>query len=566
MENQRQFLSIALICIVGVLYFKWVEFSAPKTATEAVVEKAAVQSDVPQTPSSASPQNPNAQSGSSADTVPTLNEGINQAAPNVTGNQASTELIEVNTDMVRALINPVGGVIQSLELKKTPISTDQPEQGYPLLKSNERGFYVAQDGLLASPAGTAPDHTQVYQFQNTHYQLGSAADVLVPLTWASDDGVSITKVFRFKQGSYVVDVEYQIDNQSTADWTGYHYGQLSRTPPLKKSGGFGQLPSYSGAAYYTPEDKFQKEDFGDIEDQKLSIESNDSWVAMLEHYFVSAWLPTSETNKLYTGYNQVGSQYRIGYTSLNGTNIATGQQGVINSQVFLGPKEQEHLKELEEQGFTGLNLTVDYGILTVIAGPLFFLLKLIHSVVGNWGWSIILLTILIKAVFFPLSAASYKSMAGMKKLQPRLQTLKERYKDDRQKFQMEMMALYKEEKINPAGGCLPILIQIPVFIALYWVLLESVELRQAPFALWWQDLSAPDPYFVLPVLMGLSMFLMQKLNPAPMDDIQKKVMMVLPFGLTILFLSFPQGLVLYWVVNNVLSMAQQWYINKKYAS
>ncbi len=558
MDNQRQFLSIALVCIVAVLYFKWVEFTAPKPSENQVAQ----QSDVPGAP---------AAQITNSDSVPTLPNS--SAAGSVSAPQAPSaattnvaELIEVNTDMVRALINPVGGVIERLELKKQPVSLEQPDQGYPLLKNDERGFYVAQDGLLSNPAGQAPDHTKTYSASAKNYQLGAKGVVEVPLQWVSSNGVTVTKTFRFKQGDYLVDVEYAIDNKSASDWVGFHYGQLNRTRPLKKSGGFGQLPSFTGAAYFTPEEKFEKVDFGDIEDQSLNINSEENWVAMLEHYFVSAWLPTSQQNNLYTGYSLAGEQYRIGYKSLTGSTIAAGQQGVISSQLFLGPKEQERLKELEDQGFTGLNLSVDYGFLTFIADPLFYMLNLIYSFVGNWGWAIILLTILIKAVFYPLSAASYKSMAGMKKLQPRIQTLKERYKDDRQKFQMEMMALYKQEKINPAGGCLPILIQIPVFIALYWVLLESVEMRQAPFALWWQDLSAPDPYFVLPVLMGLSMFVMQKLNPAPMDDIQKKVMMILPFALTILFLSFPQGLVLYWVVNNILSMAQQWYINKKHAT
>ena len=290
---------------------------------------------------------------------------------------------------------------------------------------------------------------------------------------------------------------------------------------------------------------------------------------MIQHYFVGAWMPANGSAKqFYTSVNRNQSvpTYRIGYKTKQANVIQAGQAGTIGTRVFLGPKEQKRLKRIqEEDNVHDLALTVDYGYLTLISDPLFRLLSFIHSLVGNWGWAIILLTVLIKAVFYPLSAASYKSMAGMKKLQPRITTLKERYKDDKPKFQQEMMALYKTEKINPAGGCLPILVQIPVFIGLYWALLESVETRQAPFALWLQDLSAPDPYFILPVLMGLSMWAQQKLNPAAMDDIQKKVMMIMPFALTFLFLNFPQGLVLYWVVNNILSMAQQWFINKKYA-
>ena len=560
MENQRQFLSIALVCIVAVLYFKWVEFSNDKNSVQVPQE----QSDVPglAAPQPSSPV-------SEQNSVPSLS-----GSPNVSANSLSTpgsglnsaELIQIETDLIKAFINPNGGVIERLELKQQPISLDKPEEGYPLLKNNGRDFYVVQDGLLSLNQGRSPDHTTVYQSSQTAYQLGSSEGLNVPITWTSSDGVTVTKTFGFKRDSYLIDINYEVNNQTQSDWVGYHYGQLNRTPPADSGGGFGRLPSYTGGAYYTPEDKYTKIDFGDIEDKNLKLETSKTWAGMLEHYFVSVWLPSTESNSLYTGFNTQTNQHRIGYQSQQASTIVAGTSGSISSQIYLGPKEQSRLKALEKQGFSGLNLTVDYGVLTFIADPLFFLLNWIHSVVGNWGWSIILLTVLIKAAFYPLSAASYKSMAGMKKLQPRIQTLKERYKDDRQKFQTEMMALYKTEKINPAGGCLPILIQIPVFIALYWVLLESVEIRQAPFALWWQDLSAPDPYFVLPILMGVSMFLMQKLNPTPMDDIQKKVMMILPFALTFLFLTFPQGLVLYWVVNNILSMAQQWYINKKHAT
>ena len=561
MENQRQFLSIALVCIVAVLYFKWIEFSTEPSSSQSTLSTNA-QSDVPNlaAPSLAPSSNQTSDIPSIASSAPPPLGDLSVPGTELINN----DLIEINTDLVRAFINPVGGIIERLELKDQPISVDMPDQGYPLLKNTGRDSYVAQDGLLSSQQERSPNHTTVYQSTNKNYELGTAEQLLVPLTWASSDGVQVTKVFRFNRDSHLIGVDYQVTNGSNSDWVAYHYAQLNRTPPQDTGGSFGRLPSYTGAVYHTQEDGFEKLSFGDIEDANFELDTGKTWVGMLEHYFVSAWLPSTEKNKLYTGYNRQQSQYRIGYQSSLANTISAGSSATISSQIYLGPKQQSRLKDLEKQGFSGLNLTVDYGFLTFIADPLFILLSWIHSVVGNWGWSIILLTVLIKAAFYPLSAASYKSMAGMKKLQPRIQTLKERYKDDRQKFQTEMMALYKTEKINPAGGCLPILIQIPVFIALYWVLLESVEIRQAPFALWWQDLSAPDPYYVLPVLMGLSMFFMQKLNPAPMEDIQKKVMMILPFALTFLFLTFPQGLVLYWVVNNILSMAQQWYINKKH--
>jgi YidC/Oxa1 family membrane protein insertase len=287
---------------------------------------------------------------------------------------------------------------------------------------------------------------------------------------------------------------------------------------------------------------------------------------MLQHYFVSAWLPEGSSNyQIYSGASTNTSQpeYRIGFKHTDPVMIAPGQQGAIGTSLFVGPKEQKRLRKL---GVEGIVLTVDFGWLTPVADPLFWLLEKIHSVVKNWGWAIILLTMLVKLIFLPLSAASYKSMAKMKKLQPRLATLKERYGDDKQKFQQEMMKLYKTEKVNPAGGCLPILVQIPVFIALYWVLLESVELRQAEWILWFKDLSLPDPYYVLPIIMGVSMLAQQLLNPAPVDPIQKKIMTALPIVFTVFFLWFPAGLVLYWVVNNLLSIAQQYFITKKYAA
>jgi len=466
---------------------------------------------------------------------------------------------------VIATINATGGVIERLELKKQAITFQQKDQGFPLLQKTSSEIFNVEDGLFNADKNT-PNHQTKYSIEKKTYLLGSQEQVRVPLSWKADNGVFYTKTLTFTRDSYVVDIDYQISNTSNAPWNGFLYAQFLRTEPADSGGGFGRLPSYTGGATYTEEDKYQKVDFGDIESANLDVTTDNGWVAMLQHYFVGAWIPQPGAKKFYSTYSkQANPQYRIGYRTEYATQVAAGQTGSISTQVFLGPKEQDRLKKIQkDSNIKGLPLTVDFGFLTFIADPLFTVLSWIHKVVGNWGWAIILLTLLIKILFYPLSAASYKSMAGMKKLQPRIQTLKERYKDDRQKFQMEMMALYKKEKINPAGGCLPILIQIPVFIALYWALLESVELRHAPFALWLQDLTAKDPYFVLPVLMGASMWLQQKLNPAPMDDIQKKVMAIMPIALTFLFLTFPQGLVLYWVVNNVLSIAQQWYINKKF--
>jgi YidC/Oxa1 family membrane protein insertase len=550
MDIQRNLLTISLVAISAILYFKWIDYSA---ITEQAVNAA------PQVVDNGVPSAPTNQTASSSGVpaAPVLSESL----PSVPGVQITSNpdsLIIVETDLVRATINTNGGIIERLELKKNPVSLDQPEIGFPLLMKSTAETFVAQDGLLSTAEASAPTHQTQYQSTRTSYSLDGQDQVVVPLTWRSESGVAFVKTFTFKEDSYVVDIDYQISNQSGAPWNGYLYAQFNRSIPADSGGGFGRLPSYTGGAYHF-EDTRKKVDFGDMDDENLDIELSGGWIAMLQHYFVGAWIPGEDVYKYYTSVDKQNGLYRIGYKTIDALPIAVGQSGNLSSRVYLGTKEQSRLKRLEEEGVEDLALTVDYGFLTFIADPLFVVLSWIHDVVGNWGWAIILLTILIKLMFYPLSAASYRSMGKMKKLQPRMATLKERYKDDRQKFQVEMMAMYKKEKVNPAGGCLPILIQIPVFIALYWVLLESVEMRHAPFALWWVDLSAKDPYYVLPVLMGVSMFFMQKLNPAPMDDIQKKVMMIMPFALTFLFMTFPQGLVLYWVVNNVLTMAQQWF-------
>ena len=561
MENQRNFLLIVLLSLTAILYFKWVEFSAPVATTVSVNQPAntpAQDQDIPVVPDVVNEP---------SDT-PTITNPLLLPEEQAQISADTSNLITVKTDLVIATINTVGGVIQGLELIKEPESIEQKDQGFKLLQKTAAETFIVEDGLVAA-GQNAPNHKTAYQTQVKNYDLAGDAQIDVVLDWQSDTGVQYRKIITFHRDSYVVDVKYQINNLASTPWSGIFYGRFARTDPPKSGGTFGQLPSYTGGAIYTEADKYQKIDFDDIANEKFTLIEQSGWVAMLQHYFVGAWVPdptplsftTSASNR-----DSANTVYRIGYKHQQRSNIAAGSQGVISSRLFLGPKQQSRLKRLQEDNnIKGLALTVDYGWLTFIADPLFSLLSLIHGVVGNWGWAIIMLTILIKALFYPLSAASYKSMAGMKKLQPRIQTLKDRYKDDRQKFQMEMMALYKKEKINPAGGCLPILIQIPVFIALYWVLLESVEIRQAPFALWLQDLSSPDPYYVLPVLMGLSMWAMQKLNPAPTDEIQKKVMAIMPIALTFLFLSFAQGLVLYWVVNNILSGAQQWFINKRHA-
>ena len=475
------------------------------------------------------------------------------------------KLISVSTDLVSAQIDSNGGDLVRVELLKHPISVETPDQPFVLMHRESPGLFVAQSGLIGS-GREFPNHNVEYTTESYEIELGDEESVDVVLSWTAPDGVDYKKVYRFHRNSYRIDVDFRISNNTDEDWVGFFYGQLKQTEVRQEGsmGFLGRLPSYSGAAIYTEEDKYDKVDYSEISDSPLNLATRSGWVAMLQHYFVSAWLPQNSSGyQIYSGVstNTIAPQYRIGFKHTEPVRIASGQEGEIGSALFVGPKEQERLRALDAPGIA---LTVDYGWLTPVADPLFWLLTKIHTVVKNWGWAIILLTLLVKLIFLPLSAASYKSMAKMKKLQPRLQTLKERYGDDKQKFQQEMMKLYKTEKVNPAGGCLPILVQIPVFIALYWVLLESVELRQANFMLWLKDLSLPDPYYVLPVIMGASMLAQQMLNPAPMDPLQKKIMTALPVVFTVFFLWFPAGLVLYWVVNNLLSIGQQYFITKKY--
>lgn len=559
MENQRNLLFIGLMTISVVLYLKWLEFSKqPVEEPIAVVENQTL------------PVVPSDSSATALPNAPIVSDDAASPANLIATDSGSTfsnaTVITVETDLVVATINTLGGTLERLELKEEPASTETPDQGFVLLKNQADEQFLIEDGLQTAN-GDGPTHRDVYGYSQTEYRLGDQDSLTVPLTFTSSSGIEFVKNITFTRDSYVIDINYQINNRSSQPWKGFLYGQFRRTQPAGSGGGFGQLPSYTGGVYYTEEEKYTKYDFGDMQDEALAMPVTKSWIAMLQHYFVGAFLPADTPKQLYSiAGRETNPVYRLGYIETTPTVISANDSSVAATRIFIGPKTQSRLKSIEnDQGFTGLSRTVDYGWLTFIADPLFWLLEKINGFVGNWGWSIIFLTILIKALFYPLSDKAGKSSAAMKKVQPRLQTLKERYKDDRQKFQMEMMALYKEEKINPAGGCLPILVQMPVFLALYWVLLESVELRQAPFALWLQDLSAPDPLYILPVLMGVTQFIMFRLNPMPMDDIQKKVFMIMPIVFIFIFAGFPQGLVLYWVVNNILSMAQQWYINRKYA-
>jgi YidC/Oxa1 family membrane protein insertase len=485
--------------------------------------------------------------------VPFVAEQISQTESSFTKPEKA-ESIEVTTDLFHLQLNSKGGGIMKAALLKYPEKAGQPETPFVLLEDSKEKLYTTQGGLLSKQE--APTHEAIYSTSSNKYVLQEDQDNLqVKLYWSTKTGITVTKVYELTRGSYLIKIRYLIENRSGEAWQGRSYHQIKRSAP---KGGRRLIYTYTGVVVSSPEERYEKIDYDDLLDQKLERDLSNGWVAMLQHYFVTALVPTDK-QQAYRYYSNTlaNDRYLVGAITPPHT-INNAATGTIEEHIYIGPKIIKNLEKVSE----GLELTVDYGMLWFIAKPLFGVLNKLHDYTNNWGWAIILVTIILKLLFFPLSAAGYKSMANMRRVQPRMMSIKERYKEDKAKLNQAMMQIYKEEKINPLGGCFPILVQIPVFIALYWVLLESVEMRQAPFALWLQDLSSPDPYFVLPLVMGITMFIQQKLNPAPMDPIQAKVMSVLPIAFTVFFAFFPSGLVLYWVVNNILSIAQQWQITR----
>ncbi len=540
METTRFILLIALGLVLTMIWQAWQEdygMMAPVEVVDSSVPSPVVENDeslpVPQSE--------------------TLN---NNVAPIAAEAQTlNGKVIRVKTDVLDIEINTQGGTVQRAALLNYPLSKKKEEKGKVVLLNNEsNGFYLIQGGLLSK--SDLANHKTIFNAEKEAYQLGADDSISVPLLWESENGLKIIKTFTFYKGQYIADISYKIENNTNEGWAGSAYAQINRTEPTEAGSRF--IYTYTGAVISTPEKRYDKIDFGEIEDDKLSVDITDGWVAMLQHYFFTALIPGSKEEPYhYYTLNPDQKSYVIGAITPT-KSIPAGASDKISHRFYVGPKLQKELPQYAD----GLELTVDYGIFWFLAEPVFWLLDHIHDVVKNWGWSIVLVTLLLKLLFFKLSAAGYRSMANMRRVQPRLLSIRDRHKDDRAKLNQAMMALYKEEKINPLGGCFPILIQIPVFISLYWVLLESVELRQADFILWIHDLSAADPYFVLPLLMGITMFVQQKLNPAPMDPVQAKVMSVLPVVFTVFFAFFPSGLVLYWVVNNTLSIAQQWVITR----
>ena len=468
---------------------------------------------------------------------------------------ATGKIITVKTDVLDVDIDTLGGNLVQSGLINYPQEINTPNKPYTLLDNSDKDFYQAQSGLIG-PDG-ALQNVQYSASQSSYQMSDDQKEMKVSLNYVSPQGLDIVKTYTFTKGKYQIGMAYTIKNTGSAAWSGHYYAQLARsnTPPVESTARY----TYFGAAISSPDKHYKKLSFKDMAKQDLDQSIKGGWAAMLQHYFVSAWVPNA--NETFQYYSKTNNEiYTLGMLSPSFT-VAPGQTVNQNITLYSGPAIATDLNPISPT----LKLAIDYGWLWFISVILFWLMQHIHSVVGNWGWSIVLVTVLIRLAFYKLSAKSYKSMAMMRKLQPRIKILQERYSDDKQMLSKKTMELYREEKVNPLGGCLPLLVQIPVFIGLYWVIIESVQLRQAPFILWIHDLAVHDPFYVLPVLMGISMFVQQKISPPPPDPTQAKVMMMLPIIFTIFFLKFPAGLVLYWVVNNTLSITQQWYMMRKYS-
>lgn len=560
MTSTRNLLLIALLFIGYLLWNAWEQdynrapasaaVTSPSTAPAPAANSASPTSDVP---------------GAGKPVVPPAAP----IAPPIAANAPAAARVVVTTDVLRVEIDPRGGNVVVADLLAYPQHPKDFAHPVRLLDSSDATFFEAQSGLISvqGSAIAAPDHEALFAVEKNAYALGNAETLEVPLTWTDASGLSVRKVFVFKRASYVIDQREEITNKAAASWTGNAYRQLQRVPPIVDTAGLKgysntERYSFTGAAWYSAADKFQKLKFDKFQKDPMNKRFDGGWAAMLQHYFFAAWIPpANEVESYSTATVEHGGATRYLIRAVSpAITVAPGATQTQNVRLYVGPKLQSTL----DQVAPGLSLTVDYGMFTVIAEPLHWLLAQLHKLTGNWGFAIILLVLLIKAAFFKLSEAQYRSGAKMRKLAPRIAALKERHGDDRQKMQSATMELYQKEKVNPLAGCLPMLVQIPVFFALYWVLLESVELRQAPFIGWIQNLTAPDPYYVLPVLNGLVMVATQFLTPTTgMDPMQAKMMKIMPVVFGVMFAFFPSGLVLYYVANGSLSLLQQWIITRR---
>jgi YidC/Oxa1 family membrane protein insertase len=535
MDTRRLILVLIFAFSSFMLWESWQKFNQPKPAIDAVATKSTA-------------------GGAPTPSVSLQADSSGIARPSASDQTPVGETFTVTTDLLKATISAQGGDLVQLELVRYK-EHDNKEKNFFLFEAKHQ--YMAQSGLIGEGL---PTHRSLFKRIEGPTALADGADELkIRLESDAANGVKIAKILTFKRKSYLVDVAWEITNGSAKAIAPHAYFQLQRDDATPE-GETKMVSTFTGPAVYTDAEKYQKISFGDIASgkAKFSKTADNGWLAMVQHYFVSAWVPKDNTPREFYMRKVDGSNAYQAGVIVPVAEIAPGSKSETSVSLYAGPQEQAALKALSP----GLDLVVDYGWLTVVAAPIFWALQAIHSLVGNWGWAIIVLTIILKAIFFPLSAASYKSMAKMKLLTPRLTDLKSRFGDDKQRLNQEMMKMYQTEKVNPLGGCLPILVQIPVFIALYWVLLGAVEMRDAPWVMWIHDLASPDPFYILPVIMMVSMFIQTKLNPTPPDPIQAKVMMAMPLIFGFMFFWFPAGLVLYWVVNNILSIAQQWQITR----
>jgi YidC/Oxa1 family membrane protein insertase len=552
MDNQRTILWALFGGMVFLTWSKWQTDHAPapgEIPATAIVEESVDDIELPV--ATAAPADDKAPVVSTTPSTVADETAVDYVA------DRGVQLVSVSTGLLDVQISTRGGTLVSVKLPKYPVSKSQPDVPVQILIDVPGEEYVIASGLVDANRG-GPTHLTVLESAADSYTLDEGQEVLrVPFTWKNDAGVTVEKSYYFYPDRYDIGVEYFVSNDSVDPWRGLSYIQIRKDhKPMERSMFNVDTYSFDGPVIYDGE-KYEKIDPEDLEDDPLDLTVSGGWIAAIEHHFLSAAVPPPDESFTYD------AKFLQGKVTLRGSGptltVEPGETATVTAKLFVGPKLQNQLDDTAE----GLALTADYGMLAILAQPLFWLLEQVHKLIGNWGWSIILVTFMIKATFYKLTEASGRSMAKMRKLQPRLKALQERYKDDRQALSQHMMELYKREKVNPAAGCLPMLIQIPFFIAFYWVLLESVEMRQAPFMLWITDLSTRDPYFVLPLLMGIAMFVQQKLNPAPPDPIQAKVMSILPIMFTVFFAFFPAGLVIYWLTNSVLSVLQQWNINRK---
>ncbi len=568
MVNMRPILLILLVFLGYSLWLKWQQDYHPEVDTITSSESAPLAMDADLPPANTVPAATQTTQNKPAADLPTAPQGASpDVSPSEPTFQAASPTISITTDVLKIEIDLLGGTVSNAWLLEYPIEQKNPVSKVQILNSNSNGLFIAQSGLLGGNH-SAPTHNDRFEAVQREYALQAGQDELrVPLSWESADGIKVTKTFIFKRNAYDIEVRHYLSNNSAGVWQGNAYQQLQRARLADGGSSFTDPGSYSflGAAVYTPEEKLEKVKFSNFSDDPIKLQSDQGWIAMIQHYFLSAWVPQpgQVVNYSTAVVDPSGWPRYLVRAVAPAVSVPAGGQHEFIDQLYVGPKLQEKLDEVAP----GLSLTVDYGIFTIMSKPLFWLLSLFHGLVANWGFAIILLTLTVKLAFFKLTEAQYKSMARMRKLQPRIEKMKARYGDDRQRLSQETMKLYKKEKVNPLGGCLPMLIQIPVFIALYWVLLESVELRQAPFMLWITNLSDKDPYFILPVLNGIFMVLTQRLSPTPgMDPMQRKIMQAMPIAFSVLFAFFPAGLVLYWATNAGLSLLQQWYITRKIAA